>query len=142
MAKPAECIFCKIVEGKAEARKIYEDESNIAILDVNPRFGEGQCLVIPKKHVEQFYELDDEDLFKLFKAVKAVALKIKKVYNPDFVALFSRGMGIPHVHIFVVPSYRHDVFITSYMLLTLQRRFDSGIKPEKLDKIAEKLRNA
>jgi len=42
-------------------------------------------LVIPKKHVEQFYGLDDKDLFKLFKAVKVVALKIKKVYNPDFV---------------------------------------------------------
>jgi len=39
MVKSVECVFCKIVEGKAEARKIYEDESNIAILDVNPRFG-------------------------------------------------------------------------------------------------------
>ena len=42
-------------------------------------------MVIPKKHVEQFYGLDDKDLFKFFKAVKVVALKIKKVYNPDFV---------------------------------------------------------
>nr|MDO8082514.1 HIT domain-containing protein [Candidatus Freyarchaeota archaeon] len=73
-----ECLFCKIFRGEVESRKVYEDDTNIAILDINPRMHECQVLVIPKTHVEQFYELNDEELASLFKAVKEVALIIKK----------------------------------------------------------------
>jgi len=30
-----DCIFCQIIAGKVQAKKIYEDESVIAILDIN-----------------------------------------------------------------------------------------------------------
>ena len=32
----SDCIFCKIVEGKARAWKVYENESVYAFLDIHP----------------------------------------------------------------------------------------------------------
>ncbi|EQD78640.1 histidine triad family protein, partial [mine drainage metagenome] len=31
-----DCVFCKIVSGKVPSARLYEDESVIAILDINP----------------------------------------------------------------------------------------------------------
>lgn len=87
----SECIFCKISQGIIKTRKVYEDEDVIGILDINPRFAKGQCVVIPKKHVEQFYDLNDVEVSKLFRGVSLVARKIKKAFNVDYVSIFTRG---------------------------------------------------
>ncbi|MGQ9721906.1 MAG: HIT family protein [Candidatus Jordarchaeum sp.] len=137
-----ECLFCKILRGEVESKKVYEDENNIAILDINPRMHECQVLVIPKTHVEQFYELNDEENASLFKAVKEVALMINKAYNPDFVSLFSRGMGVPHAHILVSPAWRNDIILTGFMLNRMNIFFNAGVSSQKLDIIVERLRNA
>ena len=127
--------------GEVESRKIYEDGDNIAVLDINPRMHECQVLVIPRTHVEQFYELDDKELASLFRAVKEVALMIRRACNPDFVSLFSRGMGVPHAHIIVSPAWRNDIILTGFMLNRINILFNAAVPPQTLDKIAEKLRN-
>ena len=45
----ADCIFCKIVEGRAPCYKIYEDEYALAFLDIS-KDCYGHTLVVPKKH--------------------------------------------------------------------------------------------
>lgn len=135
-----ECLFCKMFKGEVESKKVYEDDNNIAILDINPRMHECQVLVIPKTHVKQFYELSDEENASLFKAVKEVALMINKAYKPEFVSLFSRGMGVPHAHIIVSPAWQNDVILTGFMLNRMNIFFNAGVSPQKLDMIAQKLR--
>lgn len=44
-----QCIFCKIVKGDIESKKVYEDDELIAILDINPS-SKGHLLIMPKKH--------------------------------------------------------------------------------------------
>ena len=34
-----QCIFCHIISGKVQARKIYEDDKVMAVLDINPANG-------------------------------------------------------------------------------------------------------
>jgi histidine triad (HIT) family protein len=128
--------------GEVESKKVYEDDNNIAILDINPRMHECQVLVIPRTHVKQFYELNDEELASLFKAVKEVSLMIERAYNPEFVSLFSRGMGVPHAHILVSPAWRNDVMLTGFMLNRMNIFFNAGVSPQALDMIAKKLKNA
>ena len=87
--------------------KVYEDDFTVGLLDVNPCV-EGHCLVVPKKHVERFYDLDDQDLERLFTAARKIARKIKKAYNPDFVCMFIRGGRLPHLHVALFPSMEGD----------------------------------
>ncbi|HTJ96531.1 MAG TPA: histidine triad nucleotide-binding protein [Rhodocyclaceae bacterium] len=47
----SDCIFCKIVEGKIPAKKVYEDKDLLAFHDINPA-APVHVLVIPKLHVE------------------------------------------------------------------------------------------
>ena len=57
-----DCIFCKILNGEIPGSKIYENEYCIAILDIS-QTTKGHTLVIPKRHVENIFDLNKEDLF-------------------------------------------------------------------------------
>jgi histidine triad (HIT) family protein len=109
-----ECIFCKIIEGEASARKLYEDETTLCILDIGQvvsdkgDFIPGRCLVIPKRHVAWFYDLDDEDAGQLFVVATAMARRLKQAFNPDFVTVFIRGQRVSHAHIILQPSGEDD----------------------------------
>ena len=109
-----ECVFCKIMAGEASCQKLYEDEAVLCILDIGQIFSDtGECipgrsLVIPKRHVTWFYELEDEEAWHLFIAAKKVAIKIKRAFNPDFVTVIVRGQRVPHAHIILQPTVKED----------------------------------
>jgi histidine triad (HIT) family protein len=56
----ADCLFCKIVEGKIPAKKVYEDDDVVAFDDIQPQ-APVHVLVIPKKHVATLNDLAPED---------------------------------------------------------------------------------
>lgn len=55
-----DCLFCKIVEGKIPAKKIYEDDQVLAFHDINPH-APVHFLVIPKRHIATLAELTEDD---------------------------------------------------------------------------------
>ena len=114
----------------------------MAILDATPRFAQYQCVVIHKKHVEQFYELEDDEVAQLFKTVKIVANKLKRAVNPEFICLFSRGQGIPHAHVLVCPSSPLGVLDGFVNSLSTFQLLMSESTNSKLDDAATKIREA
>lgn len=55
-----DCIFCAIVNGDIPSKKVYEDESCYAFLDINPQ-APIHCLLIPKKHIASVDEINEEN---------------------------------------------------------------------------------
>ena len=55
-----DCIFCAIIEGKIPSKKVYEDDTAYAFLDINPQ-APVHCLVIPKTHISSLNELTEEN---------------------------------------------------------------------------------
>ena len=55
------CIFCKIIEGSINSYKLYEDDKIIIFMDINPNTN-GHMLVVPKKHIIDFTEMDNETI--------------------------------------------------------------------------------
>lgn len=47
----ADCLFCKIIEGKIPSKKVYEDDKVLVIEDINPQ-APTHFLILPKKHIE------------------------------------------------------------------------------------------
>lgn len=127
-----DCIFCKIVDGRASAYKIHEDDLSMAILDINP-FAKGHCLVISKRHVAWWHDLTEEETESLFRIARIVAKKIMKAYSPDFVCMYARGRRIPHVHIFLVPTFGGDLLDRFFNAL---ERFQES--PQDLVRLKEK----
>jgi len=108
MAKEDSCIFCDIVAGKAEAYKVYEDEKSLCILDINP-FTKGHCLVISKRHVPWWHDLEEDEVLSLFRMARTVARRMMTTLSPEFVCMYARGRRIPHTHIFLIPTAKDDV---------------------------------
>ena len=53
-----DCLFCNIVKSKIHAYVVYENKYCLAILDKFP-ISKGHCLIIGKKHRENFLLEDD-----------------------------------------------------------------------------------
>ena len=95
-----ECIFCKIVEKKAPAEIIYEDNKVIAFKDIEPR-ARLHFLVIPKKHIPSLDCLKDEDkdlIGELFLVVKKIA-KEKKLSGYKVLINVGNEQIIGHLHL-------------------------------------------
>lgn len=102
-----DCAFCKIVRGELSSWKIVENDAVIGILDTNPT-AEGHCLIIPKRHVHHWHDLDDAETAIAFNTAKSVAKRIKKAFKPDFVCVFIRGGRVKHAHLVLFPSHEGD----------------------------------
>lgn len=134
------CVFCEIVEGRREAYKIYENEDSLVILDINP-LAKGHCLAISKRHTQWWYELQESEVTSLFTAAKVASERLMKVIKPDFVCMYARGRRIPHVHIFLIPSFSGDLLDRFFNTLeAFQESADelSGLK-SRLEELWETL---
>ena len=53
-----DCIFCAIIKGDIPSKKVYEDDSCYAFLDINPQ-APVHCLVVPKEHISSANEINE-----------------------------------------------------------------------------------
>ena len=109
----ADCIFCMIRDGQIPSRKVYEDEHVFAILD-NSQVTPGHTLLIPKKHVRNIFDYDEELAREVFAAVPKVARALRD-FDPEV-----RGLNILlnneevasqtvfHSHIHLLPRYSEN----------------------------------
>ena len=95
-------IFSKIAAGEIPSYKCAEDERFYAFLDINP-VAKGHTLVIPRREVDYFFDMDDEEpaAFEVF--AKRVAVAIKKAFPCRKVAQVVLGLEVPHAHIHLIP---------------------------------------
>ncbi len=98
-------VFCKIVSGKADSAKIWEDKDYLAILDINPNT-EGAALLLTKKHYKSYiFDMDDADYAKYMLAVKKVVKLLEKGLGVKRVAIVVEGLGIDHAHVKLYPLH-------------------------------------
>lgn len=102
-------IFTKIINGEIPCFKIAEDDNYIAFLDVNPN-AKGHTLCVPKKEVDQLFDLDDTTYNGLMAFSKKVAIAIKKVVSCKRVGMAVVGLEVPHVHVHLIPLNQMEDF--------------------------------
>lgn len=95
-------IFTKIIKGEIPCEKVYEDDSTYVFMDIHP-FTPGHMLVIPKKQISHFDDMDAETYQAVFASVQKAAKRIKEVLQPERVCLRVEGFDVPHVHVHVYP---------------------------------------
>lgn len=73
------CIFCKIISKEISAKIVYENEHVLAFNDINPQ-APVHVLIIPKKHIETFNDINFENanvISEMYKAVSIIAKELK-----------------------------------------------------------------
>ena len=106
------CIFCKIINGEIPSLKIYENEYVYSFLDINP-CSIGHTLIIPKKHFENIFDMDEQYASEIFKAATHISNLLKEKLNADGVNLINNSgevahQAVFHFHLHVIPRYKND----------------------------------
>lgn len=95
-------VFTKIINGELPSYKVYEDDTAVAFLTLRP-MKKGHVLVVPRKEVDNWNDLPEEDYTKLMLASKYVAQMIRARVQCKRVGVIIAGFQIPHAHIHLVP---------------------------------------
>lgn len=123
-------IFSRIVAGEIPCYKVAENERFFAFLDIAP-LAKGHTLVIPKREVDYFYDLEDDELQEMIVFAKQIAKKIEATTRCKKVATVVLGLEVPHAHIHLVPmNTEKDVDFSKEKL---------SLTPEEFAEIAESL---
>lgn len=102
-----DCIFCKIIKGEIPSKKIYEDDKVIVIMDINPSV-DGHVLVIPKKHVQDYLEMDNELLTHIYGVAKLLGPKLMNKLDVKSLSLcinYGDSQVVKHFHLHLLPNY-------------------------------------
>jgi histidine triad (HIT) family protein len=107
----SECIFCQIVAGQIPNHTVYEDETTLAFLDVNP-LASGHTLVIPKEHGQQVADLPELAPVVLGRAAE-LAPAVRDAVGADGTTIAvndgpAAGQEVPHLHVHIVPRTEAD----------------------------------
>jgi len=95
-------VFSKIINGEVPCYKIAEDENHLAFLDIFP-LEAGHVLVIPKKEVDNIFDLSVEAYSALFAFSQNIGIAIKKAVPCLKVGIAVVGLEVPHAHIHLIP---------------------------------------
>ncbi|MBI2142081.1 HIT domain-containing protein [Candidatus Woesearchaeota archaeon] len=106
------CLFCHIVEGKVLSRKVYEDESVIAILDINPA-NAGHILLMPKEHYLFMPQVPETVIGRVFIIAKQLSHAAIRALRTDGTTIFVANGGIagqraPHFMVHIIPRLTGD----------------------------------
>jgi histidine triad (HIT) family protein len=95
-------IFTKIIKREITGYIIEENDEYIAFLDVFPLV-KGHTLVIPKKQVDNLFDLDESTYLGLWKFAKKIADKVEQAIVCERIGIAVIGLEVPHAHIHLVP---------------------------------------
>ncbi|MDE5787149.1 MAG: HIT family protein [Bacteroidaceae bacterium] len=126
-------IFSKIIAGDIPSYKCAEDDRFYAFLDINP-LQKGHTLVIPKREVDYFFDLTDEEIAAMQVFAKRVARAIGEVLPCRKVGQAVLGLEVPHAHIHLVPMQNEG----DLNFANSKKQFSS----EEMQQTADAIRNA
>lgn len=104
----SDCIFCKILSGEAEAYKIYENDRVLAFLDLFPA-NPGHCLIITKRHSDDIFTAEPDDIAEVAKLSVPLARAIDRVTGCDGLGVHqlnraAAGQTVFHYHMHLIPQ--------------------------------------
>jgi histidine triad (HIT) family protein len=98
------CVFCEIVAGRSPASIVYQDDIVMAFMTIRPT-APGECLVIPKAHVDHFTDVDDDTAQRIMVVAQRIGRRLRTAFKPLRVGMVVHGFGVPHAHLLLVPQH-------------------------------------
>jgi len=136
-----ECIFCQILKKEAPASLVYEDDTIVAFMDIQP-ITHGHMLVVPRQHAVLMSEVDETVAMRSFRIARGLAALVRRTLGASGVNLFVADgevafQDVPHFHVHVIPRYPKDGFG-----LTFPKTYNQPPSRAELDTIASAIRGA
>jgi histidine triad (HIT) family protein len=106
------CIFCKIISGEMDSKKVYEDDLVIGVLDINPAL-KGHVLFMPKEHYPIMPYIPPKTFKRLFGCLPQLSKALKKSMLTTGINIFVANGGVagqqsPHFLFHLLPREKGD----------------------------------
>ena len=138
-----QCIFCQIISGKIPSKKVYDDHSCLAVLDINPAT-RGHLLLLPKEHYAIMPQVPPAELAHLFSVAKLLSRVQLRALRLSGTNIFiangpAAGQRAQHFLLHLLPRKEGD-----HLLAVKDKLIDPGL-PEKVkeavqDRLAQLVR--
>lgn len=103
--KDENCIFCKIIAKKIPGNILEENEDVIVFMSL-----ENHPLVVPKKHIQDIYSLDEQTGAEIMKTSIRIAKRVKEETKCDGIYITqanesAAGQEVFHYHMHIYPRF-------------------------------------
>ena len=107
-----QCIFCQMIIGKVQAKKVYEDSLTFALLDINPA-NPGHILLLPKEHYAIMPQIPEEELGNIFIVAKELSHVLLRALGIEGTNILiangvAAGQRAQHFMIHIIPRMEGD----------------------------------
>ena len=106
----AECVFCGILAGEAEAARVLDTEDFVAFLDARPVF-KGHVLLVPREHVETLPDLPPGLRAGFLEQAQRLGAAMTSGLGAQGSLMAVNNtvsQSVPHLHLHVVPRTKGD----------------------------------
>lgn len=108
---PELCIFCDKDNPEVNTT-IMENGLAYARLDNYP-VSRGHVEIVPRRHVESFFDLSDDEVLAIYALLKSVRKNLLEKYRPDAFNIgvndgVAAGRTAHHLHVHIIPRYTGD----------------------------------
>lgn len=139
-----DCAFCN--EKILNNQKFYEDDLVMALYTHKPMLP-GHSLIIPKRHIERFEMLSDEEFTRIGQVIKKVNSAVQKVFGTSAYLLLQKngkevGQTVPHVHFHYIPRQAGEDSTIKFMTQMYISNLLNPLDPEEMYSIVEKMSSA
>ncbi|MFY7842489.1 MAG: HIT family protein [Rhabdochlamydiaceae bacterium] len=136
------CAFCN--PNVLETQKFYEDDLILALYTHKPVLP-GHCLVVPKRHVERFESLTNEEISQIGKVIKKVNQAVGKAFDSSSYLILQKngievGQWVPHVHFHYVPRKKGGISTFRFILKMCMANTKGPIAKSEMKKNVDKLK--
>jgi len=107
------CWACRVVAGEAVGCVVSATEHMLVL--INPfSLSAGHALVVPRRHIENLYELPDELAAPILSTAAKVARAAKRAFDADGITLRQNNEAASdqhlfHFHLHVIPRFAGDI---------------------------------
>jgi ATP adenylyltransferase len=106
-------VSCPLCRRLSEAAYLLEGVAVVALFDAYP-VSQGHTLIIPKRHVASFFDLNQAEQVEMLWLLDQVRRRLENLYQPRGFNVGvnigeAAGQTIDHAHLHVIPRYAGDV---------------------------------
>lgn len=143
-ADQSDCPFCD--SRVLDAQTFYEDELVIALCTHKPVLP-SHFLIIPKRHVERFESLSDEEFLQMGLVIKNVHAAASKVFGTTSYLLLQKngtevGQTVPHVHFHYIAREEGDISLLKFFYKMYMAAIWPSLTSDEIDIVVEQMKDA
>lgn len=96
-------IFTKIIDGDIPGHFVWQDETCVAFLVIDP-ITDGHTIVVPRAEIDQWIDADQTLLDHLMQVAATIGRAQRTAFASARVGLLAEGFEVPHLHLHVWPA--------------------------------------